>query len=242
MGVATVALMFVMTQRCERGHFVTRSSMSSPVTTRTLPERLPDAPYHGIDISSHQSMIDWAKVSQDDYIKFVYIKATEGATYTSPHYGYNVSMARRRGLLVGSYHYLTSSASVREQYDNFVRLAAASTQDLIPMIDVETRGTWSRRQLCDSLQVMADLLEAHYRVKPMIYSTMSFYNDNLAPMFNGYPLYIGRYSDEPPAIGWDGNYVIWQHSQTGVVPGIDAYVDLAGFAPGCWLGDILLRQ
>ena len=33
------------------------------------------APYDGIDISSHQGMIDWARVTQDKNIRFVFIKA-----------------------------------------------------------------------------------------------------------------------------------------------------------------------
>ena len=36
--------------------------------------------YQGIDVSNHQGLIDWSLVSKDENIKFVYIKATEGAT------------------------------------------------------------------------------------------------------------------------------------------------------------------
>ena len=35
----------------------------------------------GIDVSHHQGHIDWKKVAAAD-IDFVYVKATEGATYT----------------------------------------------------------------------------------------------------------------------------------------------------------------
>ena len=84
-----------------------------------IPARSQDAKYNGIDISSHQGYIDWAKVSSDKDINFVYIKATEGATYHSPHYPHNITQARRHGLLVGSYHYLSSSSSIDEQFNNF---------------------------------------------------------------------------------------------------------------------------
>ena len=50
-----------------------------------MPSRDAAAPYDGIDISSYQGYIDWSKVSSDKNIRFVYIKATEGATYRSPH-------------------------------------------------------------------------------------------------------------------------------------------------------------
>lgn len=206
-----------------------------------MPLRDAQAPYDGIDISSYQGYIDWNKVSSDKNIRFVYIKATEGATYRSPHYAYNVSQARRNGMLVGSYHYLTSSSTIDEQFSNFSTYALKSVQDLVPMLDVEVRGDWSRGQLIDSVDKFCALVEHHYGVQPMIYSTMEFYNKNLTPHFNEHHLYIGRYSNEWPEINWEGRYTIWQFSESGIIPGIDAYVDLCRFHKESWLEDIVLR-
>lgn len=207
---------------------------------REIPARNVEAAYDGIDISSHQGAIDWEKVSSDNNIRFVYIKATEGSTYRSPHYPDNITQARRAGLLVGSYHYLTSSTPIDRQFQNFSTFALRSIQDLIPMLDVEVRGDWSRSQLIDSVTKFSDLVEQHYGVKPMIYSTMGFYNKNLAPHFNKYHLYIGRYAKQEPDINWDGNYTIWQYSETGIIPGIDAYVDLCRYRRDGWLNEIML--
>ena len=205
-----------------------------------VPTRNQDAKYNGIDISSHQGYVDWAKVSSDQDICFVYIKATEGATYHSPHYIHNFTQARRHGLLVGSYHYLTSSSSVDEQFKNFSMYALKPQQDLIPMLDIETRGDWSRSQLIDSVNKFCQLVENLYGVQPMIYSTMGFYNKNLAPHFNNHHLYIGRYSNEAPEITWEGEYTIWQYSETGIIPGIDTYVDLCRYRDDGWIDEILL--
>ena len=209
---------------------------------RNLMPRSADAKYDGIDISSHQGYIDWAKVSSDKDIRFVYIKATEGSTYRSPHYAHNITQARRYGLLVGSYHYLTSTSTIDEQFKNFSTFALKSVQDLIPMLDVEVRGHWSRSQLIDSVDKFCQLVEVHYGVQPMIYSTMGFYNKNLTPHFNKHHLYIGRYSSAEPEINWEGQYTIWQYSETGIIPGIDAYVDLCRFNEDNWVDDILLPQ
>jgi len=205
-----------------------------------VPPRNPEAKYNGIDISSHQGYIDWAKVSSDKDICFVYIKATEGATYRSPHYAHNITQARRYGLLVGSYHYITTTSTIDEQFDNFSRFALKSVQDLIPMLDVEVRGDWSRSQLIDSVGKFCQLVEEHYGVQPMIYSTMGFYNKNLAPHFNKHHLYIGRYSNEEPEINWEGEYTIWQYSETGIIPGIGSYVDLCRYRDGAWIDQLLL--
>ena len=208
---------------------------------RQVSPRNVEAKYDGIDISSHQGYIDWKKVSSDKDIRFVYIKATEGSTYRSPHYAHNITQARRYGLLVGSYHYLSSTSSIDEQFENFSKFALKSVQDLIPMLDVELRGNWSRSQLIDSVDKFCELTERHYGVQPMIYSTMGFYNKNLNPHFNNHHLYIGRYANEEPEINWEGEYTIWQYTETGIIPGIDAYVDLCRFRKDGWIDDILLN-
>ena len=209
---------------------------------RIVAPRNENAKYDGIDISSYQGYIDWAKVSSDKDIRFVYIKATEGATYRSPHYAHNLTQARRHGLLVGSYHYLTSTSGINEQFENFSKFALKPIQDLIPMLDVEVRGNWSRSQLIDSVDKFCQLVENHYGVQPMIYSTMGFYNKNLTPHFNKHKLYIGRYSNTEPEINWEGEYTIWQYSETGIIPGIDAYVDLSRYREDGWIDEILLPQ
>lgn len=209
---------------------------------REVPPRNEQAKYDGIDISSYQGYIDWGKVSSDKDIRFVYIKATEGATYRSPHYIHNITQARRYGLLVGSYHYLTSSSSIDNQFNNFSSYALKDVQDLMPMLDVEVRGNWSRSQLIDSVNKFCQLVEDHYGVQPMIYSTMGFYNKNLTPYFNKHKLYIGRYSNSEPEINWQGAYTIWQYSENGIIPGIDAYVDLCRFRKDGWIDEILLPK
>jgi lysozyme len=209
---------------------------------RKLPPRNEHAKYDGIDISSYQGYIDWAKVSSDKDIRFVYIKATEGATYRSPHYAHNITQARRYGLLVGSYHYLTSTSTIDEQFRNFSTYALKTVQDLMPMLDVEVRGNWSRSQLIDSVGKFCDLVENYYGVQPMIYSTMGVYNKNLTPHFNKHKLYIGRYSNSEPEINWEGEYTIWQYSESGIIPGIDAYVDLCRYRKDGWIDEILLPQ
>ena len=219
-----------------------QGSINHNASSRKVAPRNADAQYDGIDISSHQGFIDWEKVSSDKDIRFVYIKATEGSTYRSPHYAHNFTQARRYGLLVGSYHYLTTTSPVTEQFENFSKFALKPTQDLIPMLDVEVRSGWSRSQLIDSVDKFCELTERHYGVQPMIYSTMGFYNKNLAPHFNKHHLYIGRYSNADPEINWEGEYTIWQYSETGIIPGIDAYVDLSRFHDGVWVNDILLPE
>ena len=76
--------------------------------------------YHGIDVSNHQGSIDWDKVAKDENVQFVYIKATEGATYVSPTFEQNIQEARKAGMKVGCYHLLRATSHIHDQFRNFI--------------------------------------------------------------------------------------------------------------------------
>ena len=62
----------------------------------------------GIDISSYQGNVDFVKVKNSG-IEIVYIKATEGITYTNPLLKSQYSGAIAVGLKVGFYHFLRAN-------------------------------------------------------------------------------------------------------------------------------------
>lgn len=200
---------------------------------------------YGIDISHHQGDIKWEKVPRN--IKFVYIKATEGATVQDDKYRRNVDGAHSRNLKVGAYHYFRMKSSAHAQFNNFKSVVSKSDLDLIPMVDVETTDGRSSKALRDSLQVFIRLVKNHYGKAPMIYSMQGFYNEHLGEKFNRYHLYIGRYGQNghegtrPPVINGKGTYTIWQYSERGKVPGISKSVDLARFNSHHSISSISLR-
>lgn len=195
--------------------------------------------YDGIDVSSYQEDIDWSATAKDPNIKFVYVKATEGATYRSRHYVFNIENARKHGIKVGSYHFFRPQVPVRRQFENFTSVVKKEDQDLIPLIDVETRRGVTAEQLVDSVQAFADLLQQHYGCRPMIYTGVSFYNSHLRGHFDGYKLFIARYSRfQPRLVG--AQWTLWQFSESGRIAGIDHDVDLCRFNAGASLRDILM--
>lgn len=198
--------------------------------------------YDGIDVSHHQGRIDWKQVARDPKIRFVYIKATQGATIKDPRYASNITNARRHGLRCGSYHYLSSQSSVRQQFRFFKSTAKKLQQDLIPMIDIEPEGVrrWSHKQVRDSLALFCRLVKAHYGKSPLIYTHYSFYNACLAPKFNNYFLFLCKYSWPPPQIRGAGHHNVWQYSERGKIKGIKGHVDLDRLMSGTKLSRLKL--
>lgn len=196
--------------------------------------------YDGIDVSSYQKDIDWEKVCKDKRIRFVYIKATEGATYTSPHFEYNIENARKHGLKVGSYHFLRTTSTLAEQFENFTKSARPEDQDLVPLIDFENKGTWTNKQICDSLEAFLNMVREYYNCEPMLYTMTTFYNKNLSPHFDKCKLFIARYSSSAPVLNGKAKYTLWQYTDQGRIAGIDHTVDLCRFAKGKKLKDILI--
>lgn len=198
--------------------------------------------YDGIDVSKYQGDIDWATIAHNKTIKFAYIKATEGATYVDPRFEENFAEARKHGVKVGCYHFLRSSSTIADQFENMKRYVRRDEQNLVPMIDVESMGKWSQQQLVDSLHAFAVMIYEHYRVAPIIYTYVNFYNRNLAGRFTNYPLFIARYTDDAPELSDGTKYVIWQYTERGRVNGIKGNVDLSRFGNGYSVHDISIKS
>lgn len=54
--------------------------------------------YDGIDVSRHNGVIDWKKVSKNRNIKYVFVKATEGYGHVDKNYLYNAQQAHKHHL------------------------------------------------------------------------------------------------------------------------------------------------
>ena len=187
----------------------------------------------GIDISHHQKEINWKKVKKwrEHDIKFVYIKATEGARgkgSKDPRYIENIKGASENGFLVGSYHYFRTTSSAEDQFKNFINSIKNHPQDLIPMVDLEQNDNFTKKEYRKELNKFLILLEDHFNKKPIIYSVTNFYNQYLANYFLDYKLFLGFYNLEQDKISLKDkrDWSIWQFSQQGSIIGIKKNVDI----------------
>lgn len=189
-------------------------------------------PIHGIDISHHQATIDWADVKKmrDKNIKigFTYIKATEGISNVDDCYRKNWFRAKEAGLPRGAYHFFIASKSGRAQAESFIETVTLEKGDLPPVLDIEQTNGASVTDIQERTRDFLVAIEKQYKVKPIIYTNVDFYNNFLTGKFDEYPLWVAHYLvKDKPSI--DRKWVFWQHSKTGRVNGIDAPVDFNAF-------------
>ena len=180
---------------------------------------------HGIDLSHYQGEVFWETVGENTKMAYVYLKATEGGDRIDERYENNIILAHKHGLKVGSYHFYRPKTEQVKQLENFMTQCRPGEQDLIPMIDIETKGGLSTEAFCDSLMKFLDLVEKAYKQKPLLYTYTNFYNKWLVGKIPQYPLMIAQYKDEEPVLADDKEYIIWQYTCKGRIVGVKGYVD-----------------
>lgn len=184
---------------------------------------------HGIDLSHYQGEVFWETVGENTKMAYVYLKATEGGDRIDDKYEQNIELAHKYGLKVGSYHFFRPKTDLTRQLENFKTQCLPRQQDLIPMIDIETKSGLSTEEFCDSLFKFLDMVENAYHQKPLLYTGTNFYNKNLAGKLDGYKLMIAQYSSREPELEDGRDYMIWQYTGKGHIDGINGYVDKSRF-------------
>ena len=186
---------------------------------------------HGVDVSHHQGTIDWNAVksteNQEFPIRFAFIKATEGGDYKDRRFDENFRQAKEVGLIRGAYHFYNPNTDPIRQADFFISQVKLQKGDLAPVLDIE-RKPKDAAQMQDDLKKFLLRLEQHYGVKPIIYTSYKYKKRYLnEPEFESYPLWIAHYYVD--LLSYEGAWQFWQHTDYGVVPGIESNVDLNVF-------------
>jgi lysozyme len=203
---------------------------------------------HGIDVSHHNNKIDWHRVknSIEDKvdISFCFIKATEGEDLKDQDFGLNWREAKKTGLIRGAYHFYVPRANPVEQAQNFIESVELEEGDFVPVIDFEILGTKRRvrNNLLENVKTFINIIENHYGVKPIIYTNGHIYRAYIKGNFDKYPLWISNYQSQKLEGYNKARLMLWQHSTTGKVDGIQGDVDFNVFvASKSHLDDICIK-
>ena len=186
---------------------------------------------HGIDVSHHQGAIDWPAVRADG-VEFVYIKATEGATWDDPRFEENWRQATKAGLRRGAYHFFTFCTPGVPQAEHFLAALRTANGELPPAADVEFTGNCTRWDSIETIRaelaLFLDHVESGSGRRPIVYLPESAHRRIVAGHFPDHELWV-RHVFFAPSKRRYGNWLFWQFSQEGRVDGISHVVDLNVF-------------
>lgn len=187
---------------------------------------------HGIDVSKYQSYIYWTSVKQMKIdsisIDFAFIKATEGTDIVDVMFKRNWQFSKQNNLVHGAYHFFVATKDGKKQAQNFIKNVQLQKGDLPPVIDIEENYDVNKTLFIQRIKDYINTVQKAYNTKPIIYSYANFYENYLAADFADYPVWIAHYTDDnEPRI--DGDWLFWQHSESGRVNGITEKVDFDVF-------------
>lgn len=185
----------------------------------------------GVDVSHYQGEIDWKQIQEQD-IQFAFIKATEGSASVDERFYDNWNAASQTELFIGAYHFFSFDSDAQSQAALYINTVGDLHGKITPVIDVEFYGDKRSRppekeEVAEQLAQMLSLLEEHYHVKPVIYTTYSVYYKYIKGGFKEYPLWI-RNVYFPPDWHMKGEWTFWQYTDTAVMMGYvgeEQYID-----------------
>ena len=187
--------------------------------------------YKGIDVSSWNGEIDWKAVA-DSGVQFVMIRAgtgsRKGTVKKDTFFERNIAAAYENGILCGIYLY---------SYADSVESAIGEARALLDVItpyrsrirfpvafDMEENSRISLG--ADTLTNMANAFCTEIRkaeFRPMVYANLNWLRNYLKTAEISDDIWLAQWSSRPT---WNGDYRIWQYSDSGTVPGIRGNVDL----------------
>jgi lysozyme len=195
-----------------------------------------DYPIHGIDVSKFQGDIDWNAVANSG-VKFAWIKATEGGDRADERFQANWTGAKAAGVPHGAYHFVYWCRPPLEEMSWFEQNAPVEDDALPPVLDVEATPTSKTCHLhltqegaIANMKVMLEEMERHYGKRPIIYTTVDFYQAILSDgALMDYPIWV-RSTKYHPAVKYGPRpWHFWQYQSDGRVAGIQVHVDRDAF-------------
>lgn len=202
----------------------------------------------GIDVSTHQGKIDWAKVKVSGMVDFAFIRVgfrgygSSGKLNEDKQFKANIKGATEQNIPIGLYFYSTAinEAEAIEEA-NFILDRIGNYDVKLPIVyDLEGYGNTSYRtygiskeQRTANYIAFTDTINAA-GYEGLIYGSKAYIRtkfdvDNLDELMwlAAYPNPSKVDPENPPSIGkYDSRVAIWQYSNKGRIDGINGNVDL----------------
>lgn len=195
-----------------------------------------DHAIHGIDISRWQGDIDW-NAAREGGTEFAWIKATEGGDHFDPRFMDNWRGAKAAGVPRGAYHFYYFCRPVEEQVA-WVKKIVPVDPDALPLVlDMEWNAHSKtcterppRSRIVQDMSFFLEAMEQHYGKRPVIYSSVDFHRDRMVGAFKDEHFWLRSVASYPNHIYEQrDDWVFWQYTAEGRVPGVKGDVDRNAF-------------
>lgn len=185
----------------------------------------------GIDVSKWQGKIDWQKVKESG-VEFAMIRlGTQRGigkdSVLDPYFKENMKMAKKVGIPVGVYYfsYASSTDEALSQASWVVEQLKPYQLSLPISFDWETFSIFN--QLNISIYNLNEIASSFIKeVQKHNYDGVLYSSKNYLEHMWTYleqDVWLAHYTNQT---NYEGDYMMWQLSNTGKVPGIDGFVDL----------------
>lgn len=183
----------------------------------------------GVDISHHNAKVNLKELV--DHVYFIYMKATEGASFLSPTYVTRAKKLNELGALWGAYHYYRIQTDPILQAKHFVKYSAG--WKLPPVLDIEAisnDGYTAPKDTQDLLRFLR-YVEEHTGFTPVVYTSFYYARDVIKPneSFSKYPLWLAWYTEDFSRVKvpspWQ-SIKLWQKTEHGRIKGVKGDVDV----------------
>lgn len=188
-----------------------------------------------VDLSEYQAGVDFHRLKASG-VAAVWLKATEGMTWTDPDFQGRRRAANEAGLHVGAYHFAHPDRNLPgAEADHFVSVVRMiGTTDLLPFLDFET---WNKKLSAEEHVAWARTFNARVRALlgrwPGFYSYSAMLHELHPPKTIGGFLVLSDFSRNDGAVHpavvpapwkrWNAH----QYTSKAHVAGVDGPVDMS---------------
>ena len=180
----------------------------------------------GVDVTEYQGAIDWKKVRASGRA-FAYARASVGTSHMDATFVQNYAAIKAAGLLRGALHTLVGEVDGVTQADYFLtRIGTLQPGDLPPALDASNLGTTAVSTFLEVIGQWMTRVQAATGRTPIVYSNASELQQALGSGTSADRLWIANWGVACPTLPAGAHqWVFWQYSSTGTVPGIPGAVD-----------------
>ena len=194
---------------------------------------IPNGGTLGIDVSSYQGTIDWAKVKNAG-VKFAILRSTVKGGSMDSQFENNYANAKKNGIAVSAYHfsYSLSTSEAVTAAKNLISKLNGRKMPIYLDLEWESQGSLGKQAVTDiGVAFVKTMQAAGYETH--IYSNTNWYKNYYYPaQFKalGCKFWIAQYGRNTGEYdeSWKPNVgeYIWQYTSNGKVSGIQGNVDM----------------